>query len=556
MPFKKDKPPDSEAAPPVTSDGDVEMVEDQAEAAAEVNGEGQSSRFGEALREDAMAQYVTFYIAQDSFALPLESVLEIIRVPETVRVPLTPPSLLGLANLRGTVLPVLETRKLLALPDTEHDDATRVVVADCGKPVGLVVDRVERVLSVEKTRIEAAESVNATVRSNLLTGVVKSAEDGALLQLLDVNRTVGLEFGSLLNHLQHSREGETDAILNSDRAVETGDGDDSFQLVSFVVDSQEYALGIAEVEEIVRVPEEITKVPLAEHHVLGLMNLRDRLLPLVSLRRMFGLPEVEINDHHRIVVANPGNDHGGHQSVGIIVDEVREVLTVATQAREQLPSLLARDDEFKEITSVCRLDDGRRLVSVLSSRDLFRHPTLQAAMSATQDMEQDMESDNLTQSRGGSQEGEEIQLVVFRLADEEYGAMIENVSEIIMVPEELTRVPKTPEFIEGMVNLRGTVLPVIDMRVRFGLDKAQRNDRQRILVLYMRGSLTGFIVDSVTEVLRMPRSVIENAPRMSTDQDRVMGRVANLKEAQRMILVLAIDEMVSQEEAAILGRAA
>jgi purine-binding chemotaxis protein CheW len=139
---------------------------------------------------------------------------------------------------------------------------------------------------------------------------------------------------------------------------------------------------------------------------------------------------------------------------------------------------------------------------------------------------------------------EDDKLVVFQLAGQEFGVMVEAVQEIIRVPGEMSRVPKTEAFIEGMVNLRGAVLPVLDLRARFGLERTERNDRQRILVFNQAGTCTGFIVDSVSEVLRLGKSVLEDAPRLSDEQARIMGRVANLKDQKRMIQILDAKELV------------
>lgn len=133
---------------------------------------------------------------------------------------------------------------------------------------------------------------------------------------------------------------------------------------------------------------------------------------------------------------------------------------------------------------------------------------------------------------------DEEQFVVFRLAGEEYGVPIAAVQEIVRVPEELTRVPKSAAFIEGVVNLRGTVLPVVDQRRRFALEEAARNDRQRIMVLTIGGVQTGFIVDSVSEVLKIPSAAIERAPALSEEQAQLIRRVANLEAQRRMILLL------------------
>ena len=109
----------------------------------------------------------------------MDRVREIIRMPETVKVPLTPHSLAGLANLRGRVLPVVSLRAGPATYPPRADEATRVIVVDCGVPLGFVVDRVAAVVSVEPERIDAADAVQSTVDSRILSGVIK--QDGGEL---------------------------------------------------------------------------------------------------------------------------------------------------------------------------------------------------------------------------------------------------------------------------------------------------------------------------------------------------------------------------------------
>ena len=143
---------------------------------------------------------------------------------------------------------------------------------------------------------------------------------------------------------------------------------------------------------------------------------------------------------------------------------------------------------------------------------------------------------------------EEEQFVVFRLADEEYGAPIDSVQEIVRVPDTLTRLPKAPSFIKGVVNLRGAVLPVVDQRTRFDLDDIERNDRQRIMVFTIDGVRTGFIVDSVSEVLKISRNAIGPTPVLSEQQARIISRVANLEKQKRMILLIDTDHLLEKHE--------
>ena len=145
------------------------------------------------------------------------------------------------------------------------------------------------------------------------------------------------------------------------------------------------------------------------------------------------------------------------------------------------------------------------------------------------------------------------QVVIFRLGAEEFGVPIMSVQEIVRVPETLTRVPKTPGFVEGVINLRGTVLPVIDQRARLGLPQIERNDRQRIMVYLLGGKRTGFIVDSVAEVLRIPRAHIVAAPVMSREQSRLISRVAKLDADKRMVLLIDPAHLLQDQEVDAIG---
>jgi purine-binding chemotaxis protein CheW len=158
--------------------------------------------------------------------------------------------------------------------------------------------------------------------------------------------------------------------------------------------------------------------------------------------------------------------------------------------------------------------------------------------------------------RGTEMLAEEEQFVVFRLADEEYGAPIASVQEIVRVPEQLTRLPKAPAFIKGVVNLRGSVLPVVDQRTRFDLDDIERNDRQRIMVFTIGGIRTGFIVDSVSEVLKIPRNAIGPTPGLPEDQALLISRVANLERQKRMILLIDVDYLLKPHEIGVVAQAA
>jgi purine-binding chemotaxis protein CheW len=111
-------------------------------------------------------------------------------------------------------------------------------------------------------------------------------------------------------------------------------------------------------------------------------------------------------------------------------------------------------------------------------------------------------------------------------------------------------VPKAPAAVEGVINLRGTVLPVVDLRRRLGLETVARNDGQRIVVFLIHGVRTGFIVDAVAEVLKVPRTAIEPAPRLSAEQSTLLARMANLEKQKRMLQLIEPSHLLAEGELA------
>lgn len=490
--------------------------------------------------DESHNQYVTFQVGDENFGFSMQAVREIIRIPNTVDVPLTPSALVGLTNLRGAVLPILDLRAILDLPAIEANESMRVVITDIGTPVGLIVDRVLQVTQALEDNIDRTTHISSSVDTNMLAGVIKGANGKALTQLLNVQEIISGEFQQVLARAVHN-----DSNVHNINAVDD-DLDDDNQLVSFVLDSQEYAFGLTDVEEIVRVPDNISSVPNTPSHVLGLIELRERLLPLVCLRGLFNLHATTQSENTRILVVNVAKPKDAPSYVGLVVDQVREVLRVNPQFQDDVPSILSQQGN-SDIEYVCRLDNGKRLVSVLNASGLLNQSDIQHALDSAQEQQDDNMNKDI-QDNDISEDDDIAQLVVFALNKQEFAVSIDDVQEITRIPEKLDRVPKTAEYIEGMVNLRGTVMPVIDMRTRFSIDKMASNDRQRIIVMSIAGKRTGFIVDSVAQVIRLPKTQIEDAPQLSDDQARVMGKVMNLKAEKRMIQVLDVQALLAESD--------
>ena len=148
--------------------------------------------------------------------------------------------------------------------------------------------------------------------------------------------------------------------------------------------------------------------------------------------------------------------------------------------------------------------------------------------------------------------------LTFSMADEEYGIGILKIKEIIgMMP--ITSVPQTPEFVKGVINLRGKVIPVVDLRLRFGMEAIEYTERTCIIVVEIDGSsgtvMIGIVVDSVSEVLNIKGEDIADTPTFGTklDTDFILG-MAKIEGGVKILL--DIDQVLSSAEISLLQKAA
>jgi len=139
-----------------------------------------------------------------------------------------------------------------------------------------------------------------------------------------------------------------------------------------------------------------------------------------------------------------------------------------------------------------------------------------------------------------------LQLVSFKIEDAEFGVDILRVQEINKMME-LTSVPNTPHFVEGVVNLRGRIIPVINLRSRLGLEVKKYDSETRIIVVELNDKTLGFIVDEVKEVLRIPKSITEQPPEVVSGVDATyITAIGKLED--RLLILLDLTKILSQEE--------
>ena len=150
-------------------------------------------------------------------------------------------------------------------------------------------------------------------------------------------------------------------------------------------------------------------------------------------------------------------------------------------------------------------------------------------------------------------DAELLQLVTFSIGEEEFGVDILKVQEIIRTME-ITKVPRAQDFVEGVINLRGKVIPIIDLRRRFGFTSKEHDKHTRIIVIEINNMIVGFVVDSVSEVLRIPAATVEPPPPVvaGVESEYISG-VGKLED--RLLILLDLDKLLSNEDMEALALA-
>lgn len=150
---------------------------------------------------------------------------------------------------------------------------------------------------------------------------------------------------------------------------------------------------------------------------------------------------------------------------------------------------------------------------------------------------------NIEQQKNSS---ELLQLVSFKIGNEEFGVDILNVQEINRMTQ-ITKVPNAPDYVEGVINLRGRIIPVIDLRARIGVGRKENDKNTRIVVVEIQNTTIGFIVDAVKEVLRIPSEITEAPPEITTGVDSEFIKAVGKLE-DRLLILLDLERILSSDQ--------
>ncbi len=463
---------------------------------------------------------LTFGVGGRRYAIDASEVAEVILAPPITRVPQAPPALKGVANVRGRAAPIVAVEQLLgdAATATRTGAGARVIMLGGAAPVGLAVDEINAVREVAARASQVAAS----------TEVIETAEGP--LRVLQPQALLATAFAGTAQRRLGARAEATSTDPTAPRATEAA-------FLEFRLSGQAYAVALNEVREVSRVPAAIQALPGADAAMLGLINLRERLLPIISAASVLGLAAEAPGPAARVVVLAVGETE-----IGLLVDAVRGVRRERADRVAAAPAILNRAAGEARIDAILRTDAG--LVSILATERVLNDATVAGLLAQTTGQ---------TAPMSEREAGEAMQrFVIFRLGDEVYGLPIEDVEAVIRLPETITRVPGAPAFVAGVINHRGRVTPLVDQGMRFSTATVSTDARRRVIVASLDGLCAGFIVDAVDQVVSIPERALQAAPELATGDAGVFDRIASVEHGGALVLLVDPRQLLDQAERDIL----
>ncbi len=470
------------------------------------------------IREEMKTEMVVFFIGTEEFALDISNVVEIIRLPSICQVPNTPLFVKGLCNLRGELLPVVDSRRLFGLTEVEYDEGARIVVALFnGNRVGLIADKVSGVISIEKSMIKEPPQSIIEVDGGVINGILLLEHGKRVVMVFDATKIVRV--GNLDEYSSKIKKKDV-TIENPNKIVQREE-----QYVIFSIGSSEYAITISNVKEIIRLPV-ILKVPNAASYIEGVFSMRNQLLPAINLGELLNENSNAIDEQRRVAIVDNGN-----MTFGVYVDRVSQVL------RTEMFPLGVGNKGTKELENqflkgFLNLDNGKRLVMILDTLNLISTEDASSVLSS--DIKK---ADSMVHTNNENESNLE-HIVIFKLGDQELGIKIDYVKEINRVSD-IIRFPGSPTFIEGMTNLRGEIIPVLNLKTMFN-HESSAYESNKFLVVDYKNKRIGIIIDSVSEVIKLPKSCLEKVSEAleGNDEERYIDAVAKLNGGERIVLLL------------------
>jgi len=459
------------------------------------------------------------------YALPVSKVKEIIRIPNLIKPPNAQEVIKGMCNLRGKLLPVIDTGLLFDGYSQKTGDLSRIIVLENdGLMAGLISDTVSEVIAVSKENIKEAPANIRGKAEKYIGGIIISDKGRRVIILLNME--------SILKLGNPGTAKEPQPLKSS--VPEKSNLQETEQIILFGIGDGDYGINIEYVKEVMRIPK-LTRSPYAPDCIEGVFSFRDNIIPLINTGKLLNLSSGQLKESGRVIVL-------GYENVtfGILVDKVSRIISVQKESITS-DNQISNNCRSEYIRNFLSLDNGDKVVMVLALHKLIDFSEYGSGLFGH--IEERIVKSESSISESSNYEAEEdgafVHIIIFKLDNLEYGIDIGKVREIGRI-RGISRLPKAPYFIDGIVDLRGEIIPIMNLRKLFGLQNIYTYSDEKIIVVEHENKKIGFLTDQVSEIVKIPVYNVEDAPETdggNTGKNYIQ-KIAKLNNNMRTVMML------------------
>ncbi|MEC7761398.1 MAG: chemotaxis protein CheW [Pseudomonadota bacterium] len=431
----------------------------------------------------SQAIYGSFWLDDTEFALSAGVIREVVNEPKRIApMPLAPPFMLGLFNLRGKIIPVVDLRLLLEFPDRHATERKVAIIEDDDLCIGIMVDRTGEVLNVQGASRVDFRPRKGRVKDVVVEGLLKLEDGERIVQILDPYEILNLE---------KIPRGELPAGQRVDTAVASRGP--RLNCISFQFGHTTCAIDLRHVREVMEAPEIMDSV-LVHDCFIGITNLRGAIIPVADFRNFMGdvatlKSSEEIPPKRKMLIIQTD---GG--AIGLLVYSIDSIISFFED--EVLPFTklaLPRAD----IVRGCVLNKQNDIVMMLDYEALKADEILvDTALRCREIYPSEAEVRTTEVERAGSAR---LTFIIFTF-DRAFALDTTQVSEVINYPDTLLQPPYAIDFVEGIINLRDELISLINPRRLYGMPASGKGS-EKVLIFKDGGSKYGILVDSVDEIV-------------------------------------------------------
>jgi purine-binding chemotaxis protein CheW len=425
--------------------------------------------------------YGTFFLGKSEFAIDISQIQEVVNCPQQMtQLPRSPAFLQGIFNLRGMIIPVIDMHALLKIQAARVAPQKVAIVQQDGIPIGLAFTSTGEILRIEGGMHSSAKQLKDGIK-NCVRGTLRRPDGKHLINVLDVTGAVDIQnLGYVVLHQKR---------LAAEQASRRGTNEGRKRCVSFRAGSYALAFDIAGIKEIIAVPE-ISGSAFDSQLCLGIISLRGVPLPLLDMARLLGYtgkaPPADSETRRAIVLS------GEHSTFALLIDAVDSLISCA---KEELIAVPVFEKGLALWVAGCICRPNLPDLILLDHQKLMAHPEI---ISLTHGHKRLYGmSEEVASLRAKSQRRCYITYYLNYLA----GISIDDIDEIILHTDDMTPSPGSPSHLPGLLNLRGKIIPIIDVRNLYGLEPIQSTAKLPVLIIKRFGESYGLIVDAVDQIV-------------------------------------------------------